>query len=176
MKFKIYNRLFFILFCGLFFKLAYADVKIGVVDIQWLIDNSPYSSKATQILQQEFKTKEEQINSDIKLLREMQDDFKNNQNNLSDVQLKTRERRILTLERDIKRAESDFKELLNLRKNEEMLKVQQIIVQSIEQVGKRDEFDVIFYDSIAYFNKQINISENVLDLVKEKFQNEQKTQ
>ena len=56
--------------------------------------------------------------------------------------------------------------MLNLRRNEELAKLQNIVNEAIKSIGKKDDFDLILYEGIAYTNDRIDITKDVLDYLK----------
>jgi outer membrane protein len=73
------------------------------------------------------------------------------------------DRDILTLQRDVKRKGDEFREDLNLRKNEEMNKLLGIIQSAISDIGKEENYDLIVYEGVAYASSAIDLTDKVLD-------------
>ena len=96
-------------------------------------------------------------------LEKQQADYQKNKAVMSDAQKITKEREISMLTREIQRRRNDVQELLNLRRNEELAKLQGIVNEAIKTIGKKQDFDLILYEGIAYTNDRIDITKDVLD-------------
>ncbi len=71
------------------------------------------------------------------------------------------EKDILNKKRDAKRAQQEFSEDFNVRRNEELGKLQQRIVEAIRQIAKDQDFDLLLTDGVIYSNEEIDITEQV---------------
>jgi outer membrane protein len=69
--------------------------------------------------------------------------------------------------RDIQRKRNDIQELVNIRRNEELAKLQKIVNQGIKAIGKKEGFDLILYEGIAYTNNSLDVTQKVLDYLRE---------
>jgi len=70
---------------------------------------------------------------------------------------------IMTLQRDVQRRNDEFREDLNLRKNEEMNKLLGVIQTAIEDIGKEQHYDLIVYEGVAYASDAIDLTDKVLE-------------
>ena len=55
-----------------------------------------------------------------------------------------------------------MKEDFNMRRNDEIAKLQKLIKQAIEDVGREGKYDLIFYDGISFANPRLDITNEVL--------------
>nr|WP_232023366.1 OmpH family outer membrane protein [Thiomicrorhabdus aquaedulcis] len=81
---------------------------------------------------------------------------------MSDAQKATKEREIGMLTREIQRRRNDVQELLNLRRNEELASMQTLVNEAIKAIGKKQAYDLILYEGIAYTNERIDVTKDVL--------------
>ncbi|MBD3755759.1 MAG: OmpH family outer membrane protein, partial [Gammaproteobacteria bacterium] len=79
----------------------------------------------------------------------------------------TKEREISMMTREIQRRRNDIQELLNLRRNEELAKLQTLVNDAIKAIGKEKEFDLILYEGIAYTNNRLDVTQDVLKHLQE---------
>lgn len=56
---------------------------------------------------------------------------------------------------------------MNIRRNEELAKLQKIVNQGIKAIGKKEGFDLILYEGIAYTNNSLDVTQKVLDYLRE---------
>ena len=96
-------------------------------------------------------------------LAELDEELKTRALELSDTELAQLDREIRSLERRIKRDEQDFREELNIQKNNEFKKVRILVLEAIAKFGQSNNYDLIVSDGVLYANKQIDVTEDILD-------------
>lgn len=137
--------------------------KLGVVNVALLLEQAPQAKSATSSLEKEFSPQQAELKSLAAKLEKQQADYQKNKTVMSDAQKITKEREISMLTREIQRRRNDVQELLNLRRNEELAKLQNIVNEAIKIIGKKQDFDLILYEGIAYTNDRIDVTKDVLD-------------
>jgi outer membrane protein len=90
-------------------------------------------------------------------------DYDKNKSVMTEAQRETKERDIVMKKRDLQRRKNDVQELLNIRRNEELSKLQDLVNVAIKTVGEKEGFDLILYDGIAYTRDTIDITAQVLN-------------
>ena len=64
--------------------------------------------------------------------------------------------------------QEEFREDLNIRRNEEIGKLQRNLLSAIEALAKEEEYDLILYESGAMFrSERIDITKKVLERLKQ---------
>ena len=139
------------------------NTSIGFVDIPYIIDNAPQAVHAEQRLEQEFAPREEELKVQRARLAELDEELKTRALELSDTELAQLDREIRSLERRIKRDEQDFREELNIQKNNEFKKVRILVLEAIAKFGQSNNYDLIVSDGVLYANKQIDVTEDILE-------------
>jgi len=142
---------------------ARADVKIGYVNAARLLDESPQADAVSRRLKQEFSGKEKELRSKQDELKKMQDRMTRDGAVMSEAEHTKLDHDILSLQRDVQRRSDEFREDLNLRKNEEMNKLLAVIQQAIADIGKQQKYDLIVYEGVAYAGSSIDLTDEVLD-------------
>jgi outer membrane protein len=71
------------------------------------------------------------------------------------------EKEILNKKRDAKRAQQEFSEDFNVRRNEELGKLQRRIVEVIREIAKSQNFDLLLTDSVIYASDKIDVTSQV---------------
>lgn len=139
------------------------DLKIGYIDTALVLKEAPQAEIARKKLKDEFNPRDEKIVDMQNQLKTMTEQQEKNDKVMSVSARRALERDILTLKRDIKRAKEEFTEDFNLRRNEELAKLQQIIHKTTVELARDKSFDVILSDSVLYTSKRIDITEMILD-------------
>ena len=137
-------------------------VKLGVVNIAYVLKHAPQAAAARKKLETEFAPREAKIIAMEKELKSQSDKLAKDGTIMSPAGRKQLERKILNLKRDVKRAKEEFTEDLNIRRNEELNKLQKVVNSAIESLAEEESFDIIFGDNVMYANKRSNITKKVL--------------
>jgi len=144
---------------------------IGFVDIPFIINNAPQALEAEQRLAVEFAPREEELKAQRAKLAELNARLKAEALELSDTQLAQLDREMRNLERRIKRDEQDFREELNIQKNNEFKKVRILVLEAIAKFGKANDYDLIISDGVLFANKRIDVTGDILDRLRLASQN-----
>ena len=144
-------------------SVSYAEaVKLGVVNIAYVLKHAPQAAAARKKLETEFAPRETKILSTEKNLKTQSEKLSKDGSIMSPAGRKQLERKILNLKRDIKRAKEEFTEDLNIRRNEELNKLQKVVNNAIVSLAEDEKYDVIFGDNVLYANKRSDITKQVL--------------
>jgi len=137
-------------------------VKLGVVNIAYVLKHAPQAAAARKKLETEFAPRESDIIQSEKNLKTQNEKLAKDGSIMSPAGRKQLERKILNSKRDIKRAKEEFTEDLNIRRNEELNKLQKIVNAAIVTLAEEEKYDVIFGDNVMYANKTADITKKVL--------------
>ncbi len=140
-----------------------ADLKIGYVNAARLLEESPQANEVSKRLKEEFSAKEVELQSGQKKLKQMEDQLTRDGAVMSESERRRVERDVDVLKRDLRRTAGEFREDLNLRRNEEIGKLLEFVQQAIEKIGKEQGYDLIVYEGIAYASTTIDLTEKVLE-------------
>jgi len=153
----------FSIFCLLALMSAAAsagDIKIGFVDIPYLIDEAPQAQAASSRLEREFAPRQELIKGQKeeieKLRKELDDD------SLDSAERAVIEREYRKTERRMKRDEQEFREELNIQKNQEFKQVRVYVLDAIATFAKKHNYDMIISDGVLFANKTVDVTDKVL--------------
>lgn len=142
--------------------------RIGFVDIPYLIDKAPQALEAEQRLETEFAPRQAELEQQRKQLAELSERLNDNTLELPEADQIRLDRETRGLERRIKRSEQDFREELNIQKNNEFKKVRILVLEAIARFGKTHQYDLIVSDGVLFAAKRIDVTERILEsLVKE---------
>ena len=142
--------------------------RIGFVDIPYLIDRAPQALEAEQRLETEFAPRQAELEKHRAQLAELAARLADTSLELQEAQIAQLDRETRGLERRIKRSEQDFREELNIQKNNEFKNVRILVLEAIAEFGKKQDYDLIVSDGVLYANKRIDVTERILEsLVRE---------
>ena len=147
---------------------AMAELHIGYLDVGRVVEESPQYNKARKTLQRELARRQKDLNAKAKQLKRLEDKLKRDADVMSAAEAKRLERDILSRRRKLKNAQAEYRDDLALRQNEERTKLLRQVSEVVKEIGKRQKFDLILTDGVAFHSKRVDISDQVLRLLKKK--------
>ncbi len=151
------------LFLGLLFiaNVSFADLKIGFVNIPAVLEKAPQAEKAKKRLEQEFSPRDKQLVAQQKDIESMMAKISKDAAVMGKSEQAKLEKDISNKKRDAQRAQQEFSEDFNVRRNEELGKLQSRIVEVIRGIAKDQSFDLLLTDGVIYANEQIDVTAQV---------------
>lgn len=146
-----------------------ANANIGFVDTARVLKQAPQAEQARKKLESEFAPRDQNVIEMQKKLKEMEDELSKNASVMSDLVRKKKEREIISQKRDIKRAKEEFNEDLNIRRNEELTKLQKLVYETIVTIAREKNYDIILGDNVLYSSERVDVTDDVLDRLRENF-------
>ncbi|MDO8932933.1 MAG: OmpH family outer membrane protein [Rhodocyclaceae bacterium] len=140
---------------------AQAEMKIGFVNGQRVINDSPQAVKAKKKLEKEFEKRDQELQKMAKQLQGMQENLEKNAPTMAESERRNKEREFNDLNRDFQRKQREFREDLNLRQNEEMASIYENINKIIKKVAETEKFDLIVQEAV-YFSPKIDLTDKVI--------------
>ncbi len=140
---------------------AFAEFKLGFVNGQRVVNESPQAKKAKQKIEKEFERRDQELQQLSKRLQSMQESMDKNGMTISEGERKSKEREFGDLNRDFQRKQREFKEDLNLRQNEEMAAIFERANKVIKQIAEAEKYDLIVQEAV-YFSSRIDITDKVI--------------
>jgi outer membrane protein len=147
---------------------ASAEIKIGVVDFQKLMGESPQVKSAMQALQNEFGTRQRELVN-------MQNDLKSRSEKLdkegaimAEADRAKTEKTLRDEQREFSRKGGEFQDDISTRKNEELGKVQRYLLEEIRAYASAQGFDLVLGEGVFYTKPQLDITAQVLEVLKSK--------
>ena len=107
--------------------------------------------------------REDELVAEQKELQRLEERLSRDGPIMSEIERRKLERDILSRKRDLRRARDDFREDVNIRRNEEIARLLEVVQEAIEAVGREQKFDLIVYEGIAYASTSIDLTELILE-------------
>lgn len=140
-----------------------AEFKIGAVSIGKILNDAPQAQQANARLKKEFEPREKSLVDAQKSLRGMEQKLERDGAVMSDGQRRNLERDIRTQARELQRAQEEFRDDLNLRRNEELGKFQKQVAEVISGLAKEEGFDLILSEgAVVFASERVDMTEKVL--------------
>jgi outer membrane protein len=162
-------RLFPILLLLSFSLPAFAQdggYKIGFVNTARVLKEAPQARKVEERLKAEFGPRETQIKEKRTEILALEDVLKSDDPPDSGTRRKL-EREIRLKVSQLKFLEQEFREDQNLRRNEEIRELQQVISNVLKMLGDSGEFDLILTEGVSYVSEQIDVTTQTIEMLKQ---------
>jgi len=147
---------------------AFAELKIAVVSVPELIEKSPQAQAAMQALQDEFMPRRREIENQQKELKAREDKLTRDSAVMSESERSKGEKDLRDGQRDLQRRQNEYVEDLNVRRNEELGRLQRTLLQEVQNYAKAQGFDLVIGDGVLYAKDTLNITPAVLASLKAK--------
>jgi len=155
----------FLLFVVLFLSLmssSYAELKIGFVKVDQILKDAPQATESNKKLESEFKTRTEKLKKEISDLNKKEQNYKKESITMSDADKEKKQKQLQQVRIDLQRTERELREDIDLRRREEINKLQNKVTEVIELLAKKEKYDLILYTGVAYASDNADMTPLVL--------------
>ena len=142
------------------------QLKIGFVNPVKLLELSPQGEKALRLLEEEFRPRDQELIDLRAKALALEVDLDKNRLVLQASEIKKKQRAIDSIRRKIKRDQQEAREDYNIRRNEELAKLQRLVREMIVTIANEEGFDLIVEQAV-YVNNRIDLTERVLQRLQE---------
>ena len=143
------------------FPVFAADFRVGIVDTERILRESVPAVQAEKKIEKEFAARDQEIKKMAKQARDIQTYLEKEGMTLLDAEHRSKERELANLNVSLQRMQREFREDLNLRKNEELALVLERANKAIQAIAESEKFDLILQEAV-YRNPRIDITDKVL--------------
>jgi len=143
-------------------SIVTAEVKIGFVEIQKILKNAPQTVSANKKLEKEFTKRTTKLKKAVKVIQGKETAFRKDSMTMSDKDRAKKQKEIQSLKIDAQRTEREVREDIDLRRREEIAKVQKLVNVAVENVAKAQGYDLVLYQGVAYAGKKVDITDVVI--------------
>ena len=145
-----------------------AEYKVGFVNSERLFREAAPAKRAQQKLEKEFAARDADIQKLTRQTRDLQVALEKDGVTLSETDRRNKERDLGNLTRDLQRSQREFREDLNLRRNEELASVQDRANKVIQQIAEAEKFDLIVQEPVIFASPRIDITDKVIKALADK--------
>jgi outer membrane protein len=141
---------------------AWADLKIGVVDYGRLVEESPQAKTALEAIRTEFTPRQRDLQNQQATLKSKEDKLQKDGATMSQDQRTNSEKDLRDSYRELQRKQGEVQEDFNARRNEEMSRLQKILIEQVRVYAKAQNFDLVIADGVIYTTPTIDITPAIL--------------
>lgn len=145
------------------------DYRIAVVDPNRVVEQSPQYEAARDSLQREVEDRERALRDQQEQIAALQSKFEREGALMSESELQRLQNDIRSRTRKLKYARDEFQEDFALRQNELRTKLVRQVKEVVVEVAKEQKIDLIISEGLVYSNPRIDISDLVIERLKQEF-------
>ena len=139
--------------------------KIGYVVVEKVLKEAPQTATSNKKLEKEFKSRTDGLQKKVKAIQADEKDFNKNSVTLSATENQKAQKKIQNKKIEIQRIERELREDIDIRRREEIGKLQQKINEAIEDLAAKEKYDLILYQGVAYASKEIDITDKLIKVL-----------
>jgi outer membrane protein len=158
----------FALTAGLSTNTIAAELKIGYVQVDKILQDAPQTAESGKKLEREFSPRSQDLDKMQKQIHDIEASLDKEGVTLSETDRRNKERDVSNMKIDFQRKQRELREDINLRKNEELASLQDRINKAVQSVSESEGYDLVVYSGVAYASKKIDITDKVLKLLGKK--------
>jgi len=143
-----------------------ADVKIGFIDAERINRESAPAESATKRLEKEFAPRAQELQRREAQIKGLQSQLEKDAVTMSESDRRGKEQELARMSLDFQRMQREYREDLNLRRNQELSTLFERANRVIKQIAEAEKFDLILQEAV-YRSPRIDITDKVLKALAE---------
>lgn len=165
---KQFGALLVALVLGLCSTTVLADTaKIGVVDLQKIMQSSTQMKDIQQKLEKEFKPRRDKLVAMETSLKSDMEKFKRDGAILSATEKKDLEKKIVGMQQQFERDGQQYQQELSTAHNEAMEGLYTKVRAAITKIAKNDKYDLIVQkDAVPFSSESLDVTDKVIKEIK----------
>jgi len=143
-----------------------ADIKIGFVDVERIRRESMPAERASKQLEKEFAPRAQELQRREAQLKTAQGNLEKEAMTMSESDRRAREQELARLSVDYQRMQREYREDLNLRRNQELSSLFERADRVIKRIANEEKYDLILQEAV-FRSPRIDITDKVLKALSE---------
>ncbi|HEY2635171.1 MAG TPA: OmpH family outer membrane protein [Steroidobacteraceae bacterium] len=141
---------------------ASAEIKMGVVNFQKLLEDAPQTKTAMQALENEFAPRRRELLTMQNDLKARDEKLQKEGAVMSEPDRAKAEKTLRDQQREFSRKAGEFQDDASTRRNEEIGKVQRYLVTEIQAYGNAQGYDLVLGEGVFFAKGPLDITANIL--------------
>lgn len=138
-----------------------ADLKIGFIDAERINRESAPAERASKQLEKEFAPRAEELQKREGQIKALQAQLEKEAMTMSEGDRRAKEQELARNNLDFQRMQREYREDLNLRRNQELSALFERANRIIKQIAESEKYDLILQEAV-YRSPRIDITDKVL--------------
>jgi outer membrane protein len=140
-----------------------AELKVGVINVQRLLAEAPQAKVVAQGWKDEFGPRQAEIEKLQKDLRGRAEKLQRDGDTMTDGDRRAQEKALRDGQFDLDRKQKEFEADFNLRRNEDLSKLQGTLRQEVQAYARTANLDLVVSSEAAlYANESLDVTSQVL--------------
>ena len=142
------------------------DLKIGFVNVPYLIRNAPQTQAIDRRLRNEFAPREAELQEMVEAFQQKLERYELNADVISQSEAQALQRELQQDERDLQRRQTQFQEDFSIRQDELLGELQSTVGVQVQAWAEDNDYDLIVAN-VIYVSDAVDITEDVLAAISE---------
>jgi len=142
------------------------DMKIGFVDVERIRRESAPAERASKQLEKEFAPRAQELQRREAQVKTLQAQLEKDAMTLSESERRGKEQELSRMNVDFQRLQREYREDLNMRRNQELATLFERADRVIKQIADAEKFDLILQEAV-FRSPRIDITDRVLKALAE---------
>lgn len=138
------------------------ELKIGVVNYARLMQESPQAKAVQSALRTEFASKQQELQAQQQNLKSKEAQLERDGPTMTPEQRTEAERQLRDGNRQLSERVNEYQDDFNARQNQELSKLQKILVEQVQNYAHAQKFDLVLADGVIFANPTIDITQPIL--------------
>ncbi len=147
-------------------SFAFAELKIGVVNVPQVLAEAPQAEKARKDMEKEFSPRKNRLQASANEIRKLEENLNRDAAVMGAAERKKLENQIIKKTREAKRSEEELREDLNIRRNEIFGQLQKQVFEAIRALAQEGNYDLLLTDGVVYASDAVDVTAQILEKLK----------
>ena len=143
-----------------------AELKIGFVDVERIRRESAPADRASKQLEKEFAPRAQELQRREGQIKALQGQLEKDAVTMSESDRRAKEQELSRMSVDFQRLQREYREDLNMRRNQELATLFERADRVIKQIADAEKFDLILQEAV-FRSPRIDITDRVLKALAE---------
>ncbi|MGH1538844.1 MAG: OmpH family outer membrane protein [Arenicella sp.] len=145
-------------------NLSHAEeLKVGYFNFLKVVNSVPQAKEAEKRLEAEFEPRKQKITQLDEEFKQSKADLEKNSLVMTEKDRDAKEKELRAKNRELKLLYQEYQEDLSLRQNQETSAIQKLVYQSVLEIAKNENYDLILDQGTVYASPKIDITAKVLE-------------
>lgn len=131
-----------------------AEIKVGYVQVDKILQDAPQTAESGKKLEREFGPRSQELDRMSKQIKDSETALDKEGLTISETDRRNKERDVQNLKIEFQRKQRELREDINIRKNEELSGLQDRINKAVQTVAETEGYDLVVYSGVAYASKK----------------------
>jgi outer membrane protein len=143
-----------------------ADMKIGFVDVERIRRESAPAERASRQLEKEFAPRAQELQRREAQIKALQGSLEKDAMTTAESERRGKEQELARITVDFQRMQREYREDLNLRRNQELATLFEQADRVIKKIAEAEQFDLIVQEAV-FRSSRIDITDKVIKALAE---------